>query len=136
MTASQLEGALCVEGVLLDGDQDLLIWELPASQASTLWRIEVDGMPGVLTSLKVFGITSEPGVEPIVASGAPILDVGKDPGQEDPSTQDGILLPVGRYLLGISRSDIQDGRPDSDATYRYTIRPSDELPPPGDLEPM
>ena len=99
-TASQLEGALCVEGVLLDGDQDLLIWDLPASQASTLWRVEVDGMPGVLTSLKVFGITSEPGVEPIVASGAPILDVGKDPAQEGAVTQDGVLLPVGRYLLG------------------------------------
>ena len=135
VTATALQSAVCVAGVLLNGDQDLAIWEVPASDSATLWRMDLAGVPGVLTALKLFEITSEPGVEPIVARQPHLLEVAQAPDESGPAVLDGLLLPVGRYLLGISRSDLPSGRDEADAVYEFRIEPGGCPPVGGDREP-
>ena len=130
--AATLRSPVCVSGTLPDGDQDLYLWEVSAAEATTPRTLVLEGVPGTLTALQVLPITSEPGVTPPAVGGA-VLTVSSDPLAGGPTTEPGILLPPGRYLLGISRSPLPDGSSPTGVDYGFAIEPGAGLLP--DTEP-
>ena len=52
-----------------------------------------------------------------------------------PTTVSGVLLPAGRYLVGIARSATADGGTPVDIAYQVDIAAGAPLPPSGDVEP-
>src|SRR5690242_7168729 len=70
-TESEVEkvaGAFCIAGDLPEtSDQDLFLWTVSADEARSLWTITVSGPDAVVTDAKILSVTSEQGVEPIVA---------------------------------------------------------------------
>lgn len=128
------EGALCLEGTLPAGDQDLFAWELPESAPATPWSFEVTGIRGTLTSLRLLAISSEPGVLPIVVGGT-ALTLDAPPEQLGTVRTDDLLLPPGRYLLAIARSEQADGAVPPDTAYRIVVHEGAPLPPSADVEP-
>jgi hypothetical protein len=129
-----LTGPFCTTGTLPQNDQDLSLWELSADDATTPWTMTVDGVAGTLTGLQVVPITSEPGVVPITA-GSRIAGVDSTPDDYAPVVRSGLLLPAGRYIVGISRSGLTDGSEPLETGYQYSVERADPLPPSGDAEP-
>jgi hypothetical protein len=127
-------GALCLEGALPTGDQDIVAWEVPAAAAATPWSFEVSGIRGTLTSLRLLAIESEPGVVP-VAVGRTVLTLEAPPDALAPVVSDDLLLPPGRYLLAIVRSGGVDGAEPPDTSYTASVRAGAPLPPSADAEP-
>ncbi len=125
----------CVSGALPDGDQDLYIWEAPPEAASTRWDITLEGIPGVLTILQFFVVTSEPGAALMTVSSTPLIEVHMSPDEAGPVTRDGVLLPVGRYLMGVARSDRPDGGAPATLDYRVRVEAEPMPPPNADTEP-
>ncbi len=133
-TAPITSGGFCLEGELAASDQDLLIWELPAGEAAGLWTVELDGVPGTLTTLRLLAISSPPGVVPIVVDRT-LLTLDAPPESWGRTASDELLLPAGRLLIGVSRTDLPDGSPPPSTGYRVALRPGSALPPSGDVEP-
>ena len=79
-------------------------------------------------------ITSPPGTEPLVL-GTTVLEVVQPPDASEATVVADVLLPPGRFLIGIGRSGTADGTPPGDIGYRLDIRVGDPLPPVGDAEP-
>ena len=74
----KVSGGFCIAGDLPESsDQDLFLWTVTADDAHSLWTIAVSGPEAVITDAKILTLTSEPGVEPIVA-GSQIGHVGDD----------------------------------------------------------
>ncbi|MEZ4598008.1 MAG: hypothetical protein R3C32_15070 [Chloroflexota bacterium] len=125
----------CIQGTLADGDaQDVLLWDIPEDDTRHAWSFTIDGPAGTLTGAQLLPVTSEPGAMPITAGGA-ILEVAHGPDDQGPVTEDGILLPAGRYLLGIARSARPDGGPVADPSYRLEVDAGSPLPPAVEREP-
>ncbi|MFV2062479.1 MAG: VWA domain-containing protein [Chloroflexota bacterium] len=133
--AAVVVGPICLEGTLISGDQDLLLWDVRPEDTAVPWAFEVQGIAGTLTSLKVFELASEPGDEPIEVVSRPIIDVGAEPDSLGPGSIDGVLLPAGRYLLGISRSKLLSGDEPFYEDYRYRIERGEPPSPSLDVEP-
>ena len=133
--ASPVRGAFCVEGTLPGGDQDLALWEVGDEDLRTRWRITLEGVPGTLTILQFFQVTSPPGQTPVAVNSVPVLDVNVAPDQVDPTVVDDQLLPVGRYLVGASRSDLPGGG--EPTVFEYGVRVESGLPFPSlqEIEP-
>ena len=129
-----VSGTLCVEGTLPASDQDLLLWELSPEEAARPWTITVDGIEGTLTGLQIVSVASEPGVIPVVA-GTRIIGVDAPPSAFGPVVRDGVLLPAGRLIVGISRSTYPDGGEPEQTGYRFSLQPGDPLPAPSETEP-
>jgi Mg-chelatase subunit ChlD len=114
--------------VLDRGDQDLRLWDVTEELRSTTWRIDLDGVAGTLTTLQVFGISSAPGVEPIVVERTPVITLDAPFSGDGTAALDEVLLPPGRYLIGIARSGIPGGGEPADGSYRYAISPAAPAP--------
>jgi len=134
-TAQALVGATCLEGTLTESDQDLAIWEVLPSEAGTRWTFSLSGIPTTLTALKLFEVTSEPGVEPPTVVTTHFLEVEVPPDSTATAVLEDVMLPVGRYLLGISRSVPTSSGGALDESYQYRIERGAELPPSADIEP-
>ncbi len=133
-TGSVFAGPGCIEGTLPDSDQDIYLWTITAAQATQPWDITMAGVQGAITGAKVFPITSDEGVSPMVV-GAQILEVAQTVEDLGAVTTSGVLLPVGRYLLGVSRSTTEDGGTPVDVSYRVDVTAGTPLPPSGEVEP-
>ncbi|MFN8620889.1 MAG: VWA domain-containing protein [Chloroflexota bacterium] len=129
-----LSGPLCITGTLPTNDQDIVVWELSVADAARPWTIAVDGIPGTITGLKILPVTSDPGVVPVIA-GSQVLEVSSPPDATGPVTPSDVLLPPGRLLLGISRSEMADGGQPSDLGYRFSLEPGQPLPSTTEVEP-
>ena len=129
-----LTGPLCVEGTLPSGDQDLLLWELAPADAATSWTIELDGVGGSRTSLRLIAVASPPGSVPLTP-GNQLLQVDAPPEVLDPVVRDGLVLPVGTMIVGISRSGMADGSEPPDVGYRFSVAPAAPLASDGEREP-
>ena len=132
--AAFLTGHVCIEGTLPDGDQDLFLWEVSAAEAATGWMLTLDGVGGTLTGLEVLPVTSDPGVTPL-SVGNTLLTVSSDPLADGPITRSDVLLPSGRYLLGMTRSSLPDGSSPTAVDYSFSIEPGLPLPASADAEP-
>ncbi len=132
--AATVRGALCISGTLPDTDQDLLIWDVTAAEAAIPWTVQIDGVLGTITSVKVVQITTDPGVSPI-ETGTEILHVDAPVAQFGPVAQTDLLFPEGRYIVGVVRSTLEDGSDPIDTDYALSIAPGEPLPVAGDVEP-
>jgi len=133
--AQQSSDAICVEGTLPGGDQDLALWEVLPRDATTRWTISVDGLAGLLTALKLFVITSDPGAAVLSVEQSHVLEIARQPQDGQPAVLENVLLPTGRYLLGISRSALSGAEGDAAPGYRYRIERGSALPQNEDVEP-
>ena len=106
--AATVDGPLCLSGTLPDGDQDLLTWDVSAAEAGERWTVSLTGVPGTTTSLTLLPITSDASVTPVVTGNA-VLELDSDPNAIGPVTQADLLVPVGRYVVGVSRSPTTSG---------------------------
>ena len=133
-TAPVIDSPGCVAGTLPESDQDLFLWTVTDQQASQPWDITLDGVGGTITGVKVLQVTSDPGVTPLVI-GNQILEVDQALDASGPTTLSDVLIPAGRYLVGISRSSTVDASIPVDLSYQLTIAAGAPLPPSGDVEP-
>lgn len=133
--AISTSGSVCITGELPDGDQDLFLWEVPEQAAATRWTFGVEGIPGTLTGLKVFRVDSAPGEEPVAVERTPWLDIESGPSEPAEGLLADVLLPVGRYLLGISRSESADGSVPTSLAYSFRVISDPPWPPHADIEP-
>ncbi|MFV2064879.1 MAG: hypothetical protein ACC726_15415, partial [Chloroflexota bacterium] len=133
--AQRLTGVGCMEGTLPSGDQDLAIWEVAPSDATARWTFRVDGQAGLLTALKLFVITSDPGAPMLTVVPSQALGIARRPEGQQAAVLEDVLLPVGRYLLGISRSALAGLEGDAGPGYRYRIDRGADLPMLADTEP-
>ncbi|MBX3030830.1 MAG: VWA domain-containing protein [Chloroflexi bacterium] len=125
----------CLTGTLPDGDpQDLLLWTIGPADAAQRWSFTLDGPPGTLTSAQLVPITSEPGVTPITA-GSVLWRIDRGPTEADPAVITDVLLPPGRYILGVTRSASLEDGPLLDLDYRLDITPGTPLPASVEQEP-
>ena len=127
-TAVSVSGASCLSGSLPDGDgQDTWVWTLGDDDARHTWTITLTGVPGTKTEVQMSVITSPPGVTPIVWGGQQllVLDAGPDPGS---STRSDVLVPAGRYVLGVGRTASVSGSPLGSFDYGITLAPGDSAP--------
>jgi hypothetical protein len=128
-----VEGAFCIAGDLPEvADQDLFLWTVSDEDAKFIWTMTVAGPVGVVTSAKLLTLSSEPGVDPIVA-GTQIAEVGTTPESDAPVSSSFLMTP-GRYLVGISRTDSTTGPPLT-TTYELALAQSSRLPKRLDDEP-
>ncbi len=131
-----VSGEVCFSGSLPEKpDQDLWLWDVLPQDGLSTWTFSVTGVPNATTSVHVIRITSSPGVYPVTTAG----DAARVDSELDGITA-GVLpdiqLPVGRYLLGVSRADPVGGREiTDDRQYEFSIVRHLDLPPVGDLEP-
>ena len=128
--ATSVAGVFCLGATLEAGDQDLLLWELDSADGAS-WAISLLGDPGALTSLKLFAIASEPGVEP-PATGALVTAIDAGPGFPASETRQMLLAP-GRYLVGISGAGA--GSESTPPTYRLEVEKGPPLPTSLETEP-
>ena len=134
-TAVNVTGAACLDGSLPDGDgQDTWVWTIGDADAQHSWTVSFRGMPGAKSSVQLQAISSAPGVTPIAWSGQPLLVVETGPGPTAATASD-VLLPAGRYVLGVGRTASLDGSPLASLDYTITVSPGDPLPPDADTEP-
>ena len=131
--AATRQGALCIDGTLPGTDQDLLIWNVTASEAAVPWTFQVQGVLGTLTSVQVVPITTDSGVTPI-ETGTQTMHLDELPSQGGPVARTD-LFPEGRYLIGVVRSSLEDRCNTVKADYELSIVPGERLPPLGDVEP-
>lgn len=129
-----VSGPLCVEGTLGSGDQDLVLWDLSATDAARPWTITVDGVDGTVTGVQVVGITSEPGVVPITP-GSKVVGLESPPEAYLAVSRSGLLLPPGRLIVGISRSLQPDGSEPPVTDYRFRLEPGEPLTGTAEIEP-
>ena len=125
-----LAGLFCVAGRLPAGDQDLFLWEIDEETATRPVALRLTGVPGTVTTAALVAISSEPGVEPVVA-GARLLEVTAGPTDAAPVGVEA-LVPAGSYVLGVSRSTTLDGS--DPATDAYTVEASAGAALPADAE--
>jgi hypothetical protein len=124
----------CVGGTLPAGDQDIWTWDVSEADAARPSTIILAGPVASLTSLSLVPITSDPGVTPVEVGG-PILELSHTPADIDPVTRPDVLLPAGRYLVGLARATAPDSVEPLDTAYSVTIEPGTPLPAPGEREP-
>src|SRR4029078_6624776 len=100
----RVSGGFCIAGDLPESsDQDLFLWTVAEGDGQSLSTITVKGPEAVVTDAKILSISSEPGVEPIVA-GSQLGHVGTTPTSSG-SVSDSYIFAPGQYLIGISRTD-------------------------------
>lgn len=127
-------GAACFTGTLPDGDQDIAVWDVTAVDAAKRWTISLTGVPDTITGLKLLPIVTDPGVTPILA-GSPLIEIDTGPTSTAPSSQANLLIPAGRYVLGISRSGTASALAPPRLDYQISVAEGDAVPPNGDVEP-
>lgn len=125
---------LCIEGTLPADDQDLVLWDVSEADALQPWTFRVDGPPRTLTGLRIIPIVSEPGESP-VRVGSPLLEVDHGPSDIGPTIAADVLMPPGRFVIGVTRSDTDDGSEVTDPRYRVEVAPGAPLPDPLEQEP-
>ncbi|MGI8475215.1 MAG: hypothetical protein ACR2OO_02395, partial [Thermomicrobiales bacterium] len=133
-TAPTRSGAFCVTGRLPDDDQDITLWTVASADAAKRWTVTLDGVPNTVTAVAILPVASAPGATPITA-GAQILKIETAPATRGPVVASNLLLPVGTYIVGVSRSGTADSSPPPSTGYRLAIAEGDPLPPNGDVEP-
>ena len=124
----------CVAGTIPDGDQDIWTWDVSDAGAARPWTISLAGPVASLTTLTLVPVTSDPSVTP-PEFGAPILELSYTPADIDPVHRSDVLVPGGRYLVGIARTTAPDSSAPSDTSYAVTIEPGTDLPALGEQEP-
>ena len=121
-------GGFCVDTELTESDQDLLLWDVGPDESSTPWQITLTGVGGTLTSLRLFSVVSDAGIEPVVV-GSQLVQLDSPPEATAPVALPELLLPHGRYLLGLSRTDRPDGARPWSFDYRLDVEAVDALEP-------
>jgi hypothetical protein len=127
-------GDTCITGTLDGADQDLFGWEVTAADATSRWTLTLSGVQDAVTGLDVLPVTSEPGVEPPTVSSTSLVRIQGAPDAPD-AQRANVLLPVGRYVLGLSRSAAAGAMDSPSIDYRFSISRGQPLPPIGDVEP-
>jgi hypothetical protein len=122
----------CVAGALPIDDQDLYLWELDDEAAGRV-SMSLTGVPATVTTVGVFAVASEPGVEPVVA-GNRLNSLTAEPGAAGPVVSEFVLGP-GAYVVGISRTQTADGSPPATEAYTLEVRAGAGWPELGDDEP-
>jgi len=130
----KVSGGFCIAGDLPESsDQDLFLWTVTADDAHSPWTIAVSGPEAVITDAKILTLTSEPGVEPIVA-GSQIGHVGTTESSTGPVSGSFLFAP-GQYLIGISRTDTASAGPPATTTYQLSAEKAASTPKSLDTEP-
>jgi len=132
--AGSLSGAVCVNGTLPDGDQDLFVWDISGSAAALRWTFSLSGVFPTVTAIKVLSITSAPGVTPVVA-GSQIYQLATSALDVAPAVDTDVLFAPGRYLLGLTRTATPQGGTPPDPGYSFQIQAGSPLPANRDREP-
>lgn len=117
----------CIEGSLPTEEQDLFLWTVTDADALQPWTFDLDGPSRTLTGMRLVPIISDPGESPIRA-GSPMLSIDHAPDDIGPVSVGDVLLPAGRYILGVTRSGTDDGSDVTDPAYRVEVRPGTPLP--------
>ena len=127
-------GAFCIAGDLPESsDQDLFLWTVSDDDSRSQWAFTVTGPPAVVTDAKIFNLSSEPGVEPVVTN-VQIGHVGTTGTSEGPAS-DSFLFAPGQYLIGVSRTDTADASAPVTTAYQLDVAKADPLPKRLDKEP-
>jgi len=124
----------CITGTLPEQDQDLFLWTVSAAAAQRPWDITLEGIDGTVTGVKILAVVSDPDITPLTI-GNLVLEVDQAVDETGPASADGLLLPAGTYLVGISRSSRPDNTIPDDTAYRVTVSEGAPLAPSGDVEP-
>ncbi|HKZ92863.1 MAG TPA: hypothetical protein VJZ50_12060, partial [Candidatus Limnocylindrales bacterium] len=135
LPAAIFQDPICVEAALPPDDQDLLLWEVTEAQAARSWDLTLEGVDGTLTIMQLFPVESPPGQRPVVGRRTPILELSVPPVSTEAATRSDVLLPVGRYLVGVSRSGMPGGGEPTEVGYRLRIEPTPLGPAATELEP-
>ena len=125
-------GAVCVNGTLPDGDQDIFVWDLSAADAAKRWTVALRASrtrspdSSCCRSPLTRALPRSPPARPSWSRRSTILDRSRHPGEP--------ADPAGRYVLGVSRSGTTA---DAAGTldYQASIAEGDAMPPNGDREP-
>ncbi|MCY7418389.1 MAG: hypothetical protein LH650_07825 [Chloroflexi bacterium] len=133
-TSQVLAGDVCIAGDLAKlTDQDLFVWDVPALDALHAWTLHIDGVPDTITSIRVYRITSPPGVDPVVDD-RELMRVDSSATDRAPGAMTDVTFTPGRYLLGISRGAPVGGGDLSTGPYLARITATGDVPPSGDTE--
>ncbi len=128
-TAAVVDGPGCIAGTLPDSDQDLFLWTVTDAEASQPWDLDHGRC-----RWHGHGRQGAPGLHPHPAR-RPWSSATRSWRWTRPWMPSGrrrppdVLLPAGRYLVGITRSATADGGPPVDISYRATIAAGAPLPP-------
>jgi hypothetical protein len=131
--APRLSSAICLTGTLPRlRDQDLVLWTVEPIETLVTWRVTVVGIATTITSVHIFAIDSAPDAPLDVRN----LDrVDSSATDREPGVKTGLVLPAGRYLLGISRGDPVGTTPPPPDEYQVIFEREQPLPANGDVEP-
>lgn len=113
-TATELDGARCLEGAMPSGDQDAYSVQIGEDEAFTRYRLVVEGPGGVLTQADILRVEFAPNGTDVSAVDR-LLTFGTEDGRSNRS--DPFLMAPGRYTIGMSTSGGGDG-------YRLTLEPT------------
>ncbi len=96
-------GPFCVDGSFADGDQDIFLWTVTASDTTHGWTIDLDGLAGQQTKFQIHHL-DEParGGAPALV-GPELLALATPPG-ETHVVGDDVLVAPGTYVIGLSVS--------------------------------
>jgi Mg-chelatase subunit ChlD len=128
-------GELCLDGMLAEGDQDLLAWEVRPEDVRTRWTFHLTGVEDALSSFDVLRVTSEPGIEPPTLDTSPVLKLGTGPDVREAAPREDVLLSPGRYVLAVYRSNPQGFVAEPALDYHISITRGADLPPDIETEP-
>jgi len=131
--APRIGASFCQSGTLTENDQDLVLWTVEPSLALFPWTFEVAGVPRTITSIHVLPVTS-PADTPAITVGSEVLRVDSSAESRQPGVVDDVVLPPGRYVLGISKGT-NTGPALDDLAYQVRIAQPGVRPSLGDLEP-
>ena len=113
-------------------DQDLLLWDVGRDERSTPWRITLTGVGGTLTEPAALLPSPRSRASSRSWSGASCSRWTPRPRRPPRSRYPELLLPAGRYLLGVSRTDRPDGARPWSFDYRFDVEAVDALESVGD----
>ncbi|MEM7502196.1 MAG: hypothetical protein AAF417_09145 [Pseudomonadota bacterium] len=101
-TASRFGAPMTLMGTMPSGDQDAWLWNVSDEDAGHRWRLELQGLPGVLTTVDL--VTLQYTDSGSVTQADRLLKLGSRDGQR-PEVVDNLIFEPGEYLLGLARSD-------------------------------
>src|SRR5262245_49691083 len=103
--APSLAGAVCVDGTMPEGDQDLFRWTVAEGDGPRRWTLSLTGIPTTQTLLQLRRVDSPVGTTPVQLSN-PFVELAVQPQVTEPAVATDLLVPPGDYVVAIGRGGV------------------------------
>ena len=111
--ANKVAGAVTIMGAFEGQDQDAFEWTVSDVDAQKRWTLELEGIPGTVTSTEIFRLEfAENGVD--VVAKTKILKINSN--GVKPGLGEDLIFEAGEYYLGVARAGGSSGG------YRLALR--------------